>query len=41
MRNLDVLMRVAPGQSVIYLPCHRSHIDYLLMSYATKGVRVI
>lgn len=33
VRNLDVLMRVAPGQSVIYLPCHRSHIDYLLMSY--------
>jgi glycerol-3-phosphate O-acyltransferase len=33
VRNLDVLLRVAPGQSVVYLPCHRSHIDYLLMSY--------
>lgn len=33
VRNLDTLMRVAPGQSVIYAPCHRSHIDYLLMSY--------
>lgn len=33
VRNLDGLLRVAPGQSVIYLPCHRSHIDYLLMSY--------
>lgn len=33
VRNLDVLMRVAPGQSIVYLPCHRSHIDYLLMSY--------
>lgn len=33
VRNLDVLLRVAPGQSVVYLPCHRSHVDYLLMSY--------
>ena len=33
VRNLDALLRVAPGQSVVYLPCHRSHIDYLLMSY--------
>lgn len=33
VRNLDTLMRVAPGQSIVYLPCHRSHIDYLLMSY--------
>jgi glycerol-3-phosphate O-acyltransferase len=33
VRNLDALMRVAPGQSIVYLPCHRSHIDYLLMSY--------
>jgi len=33
VRNLDVLMRVAPGQSIVYLPCHRSHIDYLLMTY--------
>lgn len=33
VRNLDVLLRVAPGQSIVYLPCHRSHVDYLLMSY--------
>jgi glycerol-3-phosphate O-acyltransferase len=33
VRNLNVLMRVAPGQSIVYLPCHRSHIDYLLMTY--------
>jgi len=24
---------VAPGHEVVYVPCHRSHIDYLLMSY--------
>ncbi len=23
----------APGHEVIYVPCHRSHIDYLLLSY--------
>ncbi|MHB1428415.1 MAG: glycerol-3-phosphate 1-O-acyltransferase PlsB [Rhodocyclaceae bacterium] len=33
VRNLDALLRVVPGQSIVYLPCHRSHIDYLLMSY--------
>lgn len=33
VRNLDALIRVAPGQSIVYLPCHRSHIDYLLMTY--------
>jgi glycerol-3-phosphate O-acyltransferase len=33
VRNLDALLRVAPGQSIVYLPCHRSHIDYLLMTY--------
>lgn len=33
VRNLDALQRVAPGQSIVYLPCHRSHIDYLLMTY--------
>ena len=33
LRNLDVLMRTAPGHGIVYLPCHRSHIDYLLMTY--------
>ncbi|WP_126445071.1 glycerol-3-phosphate 1-O-acyltransferase PlsB [Sulfuricystis multivorans] len=33
VRHLDVLQRIAPGQSIVYLPCHRSHVDYLLMSY--------
>ena len=23
----------APGHEVVYVPCHRSHIDYLLLSY--------
>lgn len=33
VRNLDLPRSVAPGQSIVYLPCHRSHIDYLLVSY--------
>jgi glycerol-3-phosphate O-acyltransferase len=33
VRNFEVLTRIAAGQSVVYVPCHRSHVDYLLMSY--------
>lgn len=33
VHNLDGVREVAQGHEVIYVPCHRSHIDYLLMSY--------
>jgi glycerol-3-phosphate O-acyltransferase len=33
VHHLDSLKKVAPGHEVIYVPCHRSHIDYLLLSY--------
>lgn len=33
VHHLDTLKQVAPGREVIYVPCHRSHIDYLLLSY--------
>ena len=33
VRNIDIVTRIAPGQGIVYLPCHRSHIDYLLLSY--------
>ena len=33
MHNFDVVTRIAPGQGIVYVPCHRSHIDYLLLSY--------
>jgi len=33
MHHFDRLRAVAPGHEVIYVPCHRSHIDYLLLSY--------
>jgi glycerol-3-phosphate O-acyltransferase len=33
LHNLEALTRIAPGQGIVYVPCHRSHIDYLLLSY--------
>lgn len=33
VHNFDTLARIAPGQGIVYLPCHRSHVDYLLLSY--------
>jgi glycerol-3-phosphate O-acyltransferase len=31
--HIDGVKDVAPGHEIIYVPCHRSHIDYLLLSY--------
>lgn len=31
--NMEKLTRVAGDHEIIYVPCHRSHIDYLLLSY--------
>ena len=33
MHHFDKLRAIAPGLEIIYVPCHRSHIDYLLLSY--------
>lgn len=33
IHNIDLLARILPDQEVIYVPAHRSHIDYLLLSY--------
>lgn len=33
VHHFDSLKQVAPGHEVIYVPSHRSHIDYLLLSY--------
>jgi glycerol-3-phosphate O-acyltransferase len=32
--HLDTLQQVAQGNEIVYVPCHRSHMDYLLLSYA-------
>ncbi|RNF83918.1 glycerol-3-phosphate 1-O-acyltransferase PlsB [Lysobacter psychrotolerans] len=33
VHHLDRLKQDAPGFEVVYVPCHRSHMDYLLLSY--------
>ncbi len=33
-KGLDRLRAIDDGMELVYVPCHRSHIDYLLMSYA-------
>ena len=33
MHHFDKLRAIAPEYEIIYVPCHRSHIDYLLLSY--------
>ena len=37
-----VLHQVTAGNEIVYVPCHRSHMDYLLLSYIiyTKGFAV-
>ncbi len=32
--HVETLRQVAEGNEVVYVPCHRSHMDYLLLSYA-------
>jgi glycerol-3-phosphate O-acyltransferase len=32
--HAETLQNVAEGNEIIYVPCHRSHMDYLLLSYA-------
>ncbi|XRD79519.1 glycerol-3-phosphate 1-O-acyltransferase PlsB [Dyella halodurans] len=33
MHHFEKARAAAPGHEVVYVPCHRSHTDYLLMSY--------
>lgn len=33
INNIETVQEVAKDHAVIYVPCHRSHIDYLLLSY--------
>jgi len=42
LANFSNLESVAEGSEVIYVPCHRSHMDYLLLSYVVyhKGYAV-
>ncbi len=33
VHHLDTFKQYAPGHEIIYVPSHRSHMDYLLLSY--------
>ena len=33
VRHLDTLTEIAAGSELVYVPCHRSHIDYMLLAY--------
>jgi len=32
--HVETLQKAAEGNEIVYVPCHRSHMDYLLLSYA-------
>ena len=34
LHHLDKLHGVVEGSELVYVPCHRSHMDYLLLSYS-------
>lgn len=42
VEHFDRVKQLAPDYQIIYVPCHRSHMDYLLLSYAihTHGLRI-
>ncbi len=33
VHRFEDIARAGPGAEIVYVPCHRSHIDYLLLSY--------
>lgn len=33
LKHIETAQEAARGNAVIYVPCHRSHIDYMLLSY--------
>jgi glycerol-3-phosphate O-acyltransferase len=34
LHHFEQVQKVAEGAEIVYVPCHRSHMDYLLLSYA-------
>lgn len=42
VRHFERIRQLAPDHQIIYVPCHRSHVDYLLLSYVIykRGLRV-
>lgn len=42
VKHFERVRQLAPDYELVYVPCHRSHIDYLLLSYVihTRGLRI-
>ncbi|MDO4450597.1 MAG: glycerol-3-phosphate 1-O-acyltransferase PlsB [Moraxella sp.] len=42
VRHFERVRQLAPDHQIIYVPCHRSHMDYLLLSYVIykRGLRI-
>lgn len=42
VRHFERVRTLAPDYQIVYVPCHRSHIDYLLLSYVIykRGLRI-
>ncbi|TAM95045.1 MAG: glycerol-3-phosphate 1-O-acyltransferase PlsB [Rhodanobacteraceae bacterium] len=41
MHHFDSLRAIAPGYEVVYVPSHRSHADYVLLSYQLQASGVV
>ncbi|MEP6635001.1 MAG: glycerol-3-phosphate 1-O-acyltransferase PlsB, partial [Luteimonas sp.] len=41
VHHLDTLKSAAPGHEIVYVPSHRSHMDYLLLSYLLYNTGVV
>jgi len=39
--HLEQFKQIAPGHEIIYVPSHRSHMDYLLLSYLLYGNGIV
>lgn len=42
VRHFERVRKLAPDYQIVYVPCHRSHMDYLLLSYVIykRGLRI-
>lgn len=42
VRHFERVRKLAPDYQIVYVPCHRSHMDYLLLSYIIykSGLRI-
>lgn len=42
VRHFERVRTLAPDHQIVYVPCHRSHMDYLLLSYIihNRGLRI-